>query len=271
MTKTKVYTYDYLELNGRLGNQLFQIAATEGIARANGGIAWFKPHWEYRPYFRVPDSAFTRPNDWQDHRKYEVIDGGTQYFQELHYFQHIEETIKEWFLPSVRSIELMLSDYNYSKFLTLSGKPTCSIHVRRGDYLYYPEHFPIPTVDYYKRAIDKVLGWEPDTKFYVFSDDIEWCHKNFGDPCMTYIDGVARPVEVADRVRAGEPRDFLDMFAMSMCKHHIMANSTFSWWGAYLSDDPKVIYPGRWFGTHPAVRDIPWRKMIPKTWEEVPV
>lgn len=239
-----------------------------GIAKANGGHANFKSDWEYRKFFNVPETYFTTPYAGPE---YDKIDGGTLYYQELHYFENIADEVKEWFLPSPTGMSRMLSDPNYSQFLLTRHLPTCSIHVRRGDYVKYPHHFPLPTPKYYRDAVAKVLEEEPETLFYVFSDDYQWCRLNLNLPNAKYIEGTPRPVEVVDRIRAGEPKDYLDLFAMTMCDRHIMANSTFSWWGSWLSDDDRVMYPSRWFGDHPAVKDIPWRLMIPDTWEEVEV
>ncbi len=265
-TKAQLYTYDYLERNGRLGNQLFQIAATIGLAKANGGYAYFKPDWEYRKFFNVPETHFMTPYAGPE---YEKVDGGTLYYQELHYFDAIADEIKEYFLPSELAISNMLADPAYTPFLVKQAVPTCSVHVRRGDYVKYPQHFPLPTPKYYRDAVEKVLEEEPNTHFYVFSDDYQWCKLNLKLPRATYVEGTARPVEIVDRIRAGEPRDYLDLFAMTKCDRHIMANSTFSWWGSWLSDDDRVIYPLTWFGSHPAVRDIPWQEMIPDSWEGI--
>lgn len=267
-----LFTYDYLERNGRLGNQLFQIAATIGKTAAypTPSMAYFKPDWEYRPYFSVPDPFFTK--SYGTNPPDEVLDGGTEYFQELHYFDQIEKRIREYFEPSDLSLEYLRSAPEYEKVCYgMADKASCSIHVRRGDYTLYPDHFPLPTAEYYQRAVEKVLEEQPKTEFYVFSDDIQWCKAHFGTQRMHFVTGTPRPVEIVDRKRQGQPLDQFDLFAMSLCDRHIMANSTFSWWGSWLSGDERVIYPSVWFGNHPAVRSIPWRKMIPETWIEVPV
>lgn len=257
---TNVYTYKNLELNGRTGNQLWQMAAMMNAARRNGGRAIFKKDWEYRPYFSVPDYFFGDAPE-------ESIDGGTEYFQELHYMEGMEDQIREFFQPSKESLDYMANNEMYATLDDAERK--CSIHVRRGDYVGLPHHFPLPTEKYYNDAINLVKQEDPDITFVVFSDEIEWCKTNLNIPDATYITGIPRPVEVTERKRAGSPKDQYDLFAMAKCDRHIIANSTFSWWGAWLSNDNRVIHPSKWFGDHPAVRDIPWRAMIPGSWIEV--
>lgn len=269
--KPRLYTYDWLERNGRLGNQLFQVGAT--IAKSQddpGSYVSIKADWEYRPFFSVPDIFFTQFN----RHPFEVVDGGTEYFQELEHFGNQAHYVKQILFPNDEAIDAMWSHPAYTEFVDFFERntaPVCSIHVRRGDYLLTPQHFPVPSQQYYRTAIQKVLEEDPTTHFWVFSDDIDWCRRAFGGnkPQMHYINGTIRPVEVADRKKAGPPKDWMDLVAMVFCHRHIMANSTFSWWGSWLSGDERVIYPSKWFGPHPAVRDIPWRKMIPESWIEV--
>jgi len=107
----------------------------------------------------------------------------------------------------------------------------CSIHVRRGDYLKLKNHHPVQGLGYYKEAMKLV----PCDKFLVFSDDVKWCKKVFnGDQ---FIVSEPAPQEV----------DFNMMIA---CSHHIIGNSSFSWWAAYLGDNPDkvVVAPKNWFG-----------------------
>src|SRR5690606_8727370 len=95
-----VYTYDWLETNGRLGNQLWQISScvARGLAREHSLSPWrisLKPDWEYRKFFSIPDQHF-EPLGAGDKQ----IDGETEYFQELKYVLPVENTVREWFAPS---------------------------------------------------------------------------------------------------------------------------------------------------------------------------
>jgi hypothetical protein len=115
------------------------------------------------------------------------------------------------------------------------NKDTCSIHIRRGDYVGLPNHHPTQLISYYEDAI-KIIG---DNKHFVFfSDDIKWCEENFKF--------------VENKTFISNNTDYEDMYLMSMCKNNIIANSTFSWWGAWLNNNEtkQVIAPLKWFGTY---------------------
>lgn len=253
-----IYTYDNLMLNGRLGNQLWQVAATIGLAHRAGGSARFNPNWEYRQFFSVPDRFF-QPYSGA------TIDGGTNYFQEFHYFEDIKSEIRNFFSFSRKAIEGTWDRYGEILERLENG---VAIHVRRGDYLKYPKHFPIMSPRYFKGAMSNV-GLE--CPILVFSDDIEWCRQNekylsIEGRDVTFIDGVVRPVEVKDRV--GEPEDIYDLVLMTKCEDHIISNSTFSWWGAWLSNNTRPMYPSRWFG--PAVPGGErWELAIPEGWRKI--
>lgn len=263
MREPKKYSFKNLEYVGRLGNQLFQIAWTYTQAAKSGGKAYVNPDWSYRKIFDLPEELYEKPSG-------ETIDGGTEYYQDLRFWHGMESEVRDLF---------SLSDYAKDKLLTYLGdglsEGSCSIHYRRDDYLKHPGHFPIPTDRYYRTAIENALAEDSEVKFYVFSDSIdlikeEYNSKEFYKDILnrtTFFEGNITPVEVEDRV--GEPEDWLDMFAMASCDNHIIANSTFSWWGAFLSNDQNPIYPSKWFGNNPAVKEIPWKSMIPANWRQV--
>ena len=108
-----------------------------------------------------------------------------------------------------------------------------SIHVRRGDYLTNPNHFSLD-LDYYQNAIDY---FGEDKEYFVFTDDPSWIrNQNFYNP---------ENFKVVSNFTNGST--VLDLYIMSLSKKHIIANSTFSWWGAWLSNSKEVIYPLRWY------------------------
>jgi|LakMenEpi03Aug12_release.lakeMendotaPanAssembly.Ray.scaffolds.fasta_scaffold240137_3 hypothetical protein len=268
--KMSEYSFKNLEKVGRLGNQLFQIAWTYGQALSNNADPTIIPSWEYRKYFSVPDSLFRDASE-------NSIDGGTEYYQELRYWSDYSSDVWNMFQPSdyARSeLENYIGNINDVNNMENYG---CSIHHRLGDYLKYPNHFPIPSNQYYISSIVTILESNPETVFYVFSDNIKRIRNMYRqndftsnlieEGKMVFFNGTPRPVEVSERF--GEPSDWLDLFAMSKCKNHIIANSTFSWWGAFLSVDGTVIYPSVWFGSDPAVSSIPWKNMIPEGWVEI--
>lgn len=137
-------------------------------------------------------------------------------------------------------------------------KNSVSIHVRRGDYLdispsdYY-QFGGVATYEYYNRAIVYLKEKIPDSHFFVFSNDIEWCRENLGKNGFSYVDcNVGR-------------KSWRDLYLMKLCKHHIIANSTFSWWGAWLSEDKEgiTIHP-KWF-----IRNIETKDFYPERWIEL--
>jgi len=123
--------------------------------------------------------------------------------------------------------------------------------VRRGDYLNNKDHHPVLPISYYQKAI----GAFSDAQFVVFSDDISWCksHFDFSDTLLF--------IEDNDEVT--------DLYLMSLMKHHIIANSSFSWWGAWLCQNPDkvVIAPQLWFG--PAAVDHDTKDLIPEVWNVI--
>lgn len=147
--------------------------------------------------------------------------------------------------------DIIISDQNKTVLQRIKSSNSISIHVRRGDYL-NPEfeakfaHSCPP--EYYHKAIAYALEQFPDAIFFVFSDDIEWVRANISIPNATYIDW-------------NKGKDsFWDMRLMSECKASIIANSSFSFWGAILGKDKSfVIRPQKWIGD-----DIP--PMFPNSW-----
>ena len=131
------------------------------------------------------------------------------------------------------------------------------MHIRRGDYLTTGEVYGGNCTDaYYKRGIALIREKYPEAKFFVFSNDDTWTRawikETFpGDNSFAVVEG------------APEEEGYLDLYLMSRCKHHILANSSFSWWGAYLnpSADKTVIAPARWFNNQDC-RDIYTPEMI---------
>ena len=237
-----VYTYDYLEKNGRLGNQLWQISSclAKGIAREGDLGKWrvsIRPDWEYRKFFSVPDQHFI---PLEKHER--QLDGGTGYFQELEYVMPVEHTVREIFAPSELSKQFLWQHYSWA---TAADHRT-AVHVRRGDYLNHPKHFPLPPVSYYLNNVAEIREKNPETQVLVFSDDLNWCRENFPADWW-FVEGVERPVELEDRYKT-EPQDQWDLFLQTMCHEHVISNSTFSWWGAFLSENRRPYYPSVWFG-----------------------
>jgi len=177
-------------------------------------IEWFL-------YEEPTDYKPCRYNDLPDFNTNNLIFKG--FFQSYKYFDLYKNEIQKIFSPPKDILEKIKNKYNPQDYI--------SLHVRRGDYVNLSQYHHNLSIDYYKNAIDYFKGY----KFLVFSDDIEWCKKHFKGDEFFFMEN--------------EP-DYIDLYLMSQCKHNIIANSTFSWWGAYLNSNPDkiVVHPDKWFG-----------------------
>ena len=145
-----------------------------------------------------------------------------------------------------------LTGKNNYTFKQIAESQSISIHVRRGDYVDHPLLGSLCNVTYYQDAISLMNSKISNPSYFVFSNDIEWCKKNLPLNKATYIDW-------------NTGRDsYIDMQLMSTCKHQIIANSSFSWWGAWLNNNPKkiVIAPKKWIST----QESSISNILPDTW-----
>lgn len=153
-------------------------------------------------------------------------------------YGHDKKYIKDLFLPYK---SFTLNEKNKKVLNDICSSNSISIHVRRGDYLlpqFRDIYGDVCTVKYYKKAIAKCLDFVDTPKFFVFSDDAEWVKTNLKLDNAVYIDW-----------NTGNDSGY-DMYLMSHCKYNIIANSTFSFWGAYLNPNkPTVFYPSKWFNS----------------------
>ena len=125
-----------------------------------------------------------------------------------------------------------------------------AVHVRRGDYLHH-DCFKVCDVEYYQRSMREIRERVPGAKFFIFSDDPDWCSAHFKDIDVAAIIGRRdnEEKETATGDRRYAPNPLHDLYLMSMASHHIIANSTYSWWGAWLGAKPgqQVTMPDRWY------------------------
>ncbi len=159
------------------------------------------------------------------------------YWQTVKYFESVRPAIRQEF-----QLREPLSDRSQKLASEMALPDTVSVHVRRGDYVASAASEAYHSVcepAWYGRALAEVSSRADITRAYVFSDDIEWARSNINltVPCE-FVPPSPREL------------DFEDMVLMSRCQHHIIANSSFSWWGAWLSDKTPsvVVAPARWFG-----------------------
>lgn len=172
-------------------------------------------------------------------------------FQSYKYFDRHRNIIVKEFVPKND-----LAGKNAQFSTHISSCNSVSLHVRRGDYVFdektHKKHGVLP-LDYYKRAIDIIKSKFDDPVFFVFSDDKEWVKENLKLNCQTVFVDHNAP-------ESGHE----DMRLMSLCKSNIIANSSFSWWGAYLNSNPEknVIAPENWL----ADRKVNLDDFIPRNW-----
>ena len=158
------------------------------------------------------------------------------YWQSYHYFEDVSDLIRAELMPIV---SFSVQD---NKVATLiAAENAVSVHVRRGDYVTNQTalgHHGLCSLDYYNEALERMLLYVARPHFFIFSDDPAWTRENLRLP------GPATFVN-----HNGPDTAFQDLRLMSLCNHQITANSSFSWWGAWLNQYPEkmVIAPKRWF------------------------
>ena len=227
---------------GRLGNQLFSIANGISFCLDNDYEPYTDTPYEINNYIHNPLPVVDRstpcvvyknenPGFFSFKERISRVDTNIQgYYQSEKFFRKHENAIRMFM--KCKYEDDIKKHYNN----ILSHKYTISIHVRRSDYLHDPG-FNVMPIDYYRRAIRhilKELHYPEDYMFLIFSDDIDWCIKNFGESShFTFIDSKPNLNHI--------PKHINDLYLMSYCKHNIVANSSYSWWGAWLNQSKNKI------------------------------
>lgn len=272
------------ELIGGLGNQMFQYSAAMALAKRSNVD------------FRIDNSQFAsyplRPYalaDWCISGKIAthnemlkvasegdlLLETGSSYepkmfqkFQSLYmrgywqsedYFIDIREQLLSEFIPAN---ELSQSDKNIISYM--EDVAPIMMHIRRGDYVsnsHTNSFHGVMPIEYYQNSIEKILNEATDIDgkdvvYFVFSDDPDWCEESF-----TWLE----PKVI---VRHNPPKKgFMDIYLMSKCKHFVIANSSFSWWGAWLSQNKSkiVVAPKEWFQS----KNVESDHIVPKSWHRI--
>jgi hypothetical protein len=257
-------THKSIGYSGRLGNQMFQYAALKALSLKTGFEMFLPNNTTIKPdgCFDMTNNKWieykldlldcfdlfcpildnTTPNQYQEHSfEFEPftisdntsIDG---YFQSYKYFEDFKQEILNDF--KFKDNILNKCQEEISKYIN-----PVSIHIRRGDYVNHPGFWNI-TPEYIQEAFNHFN--DDEYTFLIFSDDIEWCKQIFPEGVM-FIEG----------------NQFEDLCLMSLCDHNVISNSSYSWWGAYLNQNPnkKVIAPKNWF-----IPAKPLDDLYPKEW-----
>ena len=277
----KMITFNTIGYAGNLGNQLFQLSALLGTSKKNnfipsipveknkkekldGCLNLFTNKWIsfklnifdcfdidiYDNNGLIVKNSYNEPHFHFDENIFNIKDETNinGFFQSELYFKHIENDIRQLF-------EFKKNIQDKSNLILNEKKKTklVSIHVRRSDYLGLQHQYNLLDVEYYQKAIN--LFDDDVYQYLIFSDDINWCKEIFGKN------------EMIDYIEGNDP--YIDLYLMSQCDHNIIANSTFSWWGAWLNKNKnkKVIVPSVWF--NPNRKDLDTKDMIPKDWIKI--
>jgi hypothetical protein len=278
----KQIAYRELERAGRLGNQLWQIASTLGFARAHDTDPLFPEGWSYRPWFSLPDGWFGDAGELRRAVPAQKFSGlprtQAQYLQQFAYIEHVMDEVQAAFAPSRAASEVLaahLHDTGQAYLLDLPDAIT--LHVRRGDNTDPTTHpvgsWPLVTTDYYRKALC-MFDATDDGWVVIFSDDPDWCRNNalallgddgWGNVAVVHSGPTRAPDYEPAAYAAGEPMDWIDLQLMGMFSRHIIANSSYSLWGALLGPGPTV-YPNNWVGWRCRASLPGESTMVPAEW-----
>lgn len=171
------------------------------------------------------------------------------YWQSEKYFEKYAHVIHSDF----RFPDLDITNQLFA--LQIQKTQSVSVHIRMGDYVNHPLHGEICTIEYYQSAIEQIRLKIENPVFFIFSNDTEWCKQNLDISNAVYVTGNV------------DKNSYRDMQLMSMCKHNIIANSSFSWWGAWLNNNSNkvVIAPSKWFNDE----SINTCDLLPESWIKI--
>lgn len=270
-------------LGGGLGNQLFQYATGKQVAQRNNtslkmyisnitnevGRSYKLGYFNIKEEFATKEEVDQLIGSYYSKtlyaKLYRRVDSyrakyKRKYYRENEYWGFEQDVLKirsnillEGFwqhhkyveqFPSILNEELTLkSKYESDHKILLQlakDENAVSLHFRRGDYQSDPHNlnfFGVLPLEYYYNAINYILARVPAATFYIFSDDLDWVKDNLqSDANIVFVD------------LEGGTKDYLELDAMSKCRHNVIANSSFSWWAAYLNKNPAkiIIAPKNW-------------------------
>ncbi len=252
-------TFNRLGTYGLFGNQLFQYATLYSIAKTKNyefGVPYSNTGETNFKNFFLPNcfSNLTAKDSSFYQVKYKALEKEFNYnpgifgilddtdicgyFQSEKYFKKYRKNILEEFKFN-SSIEEQAKTIR-----SITKNPTVSLHIRMGDYVNQQHNHPVCSIDYYNQALTHI---PEDCLLFIFSDEIEKASELFKS--------LNRPFIIPDT-----NNKYIDMCVMTLCEYHIIANSTFSWWGAWLSNSKQVIAPAKWFGPNPT---------MPRNWSDI--
>jgi hypothetical protein len=287
-----------IRLNGGLSNQMFQYAAARALAQRYDGRVRLDRHWfsevaarDTKRHFELDCFAFPKvfqsENPFikltrlspQTERAYQKLLGGRAYIEPDHnfhasFFDLPDHSLIIGFYQSEKYFlseqSIIRKDFEWANQPTGKNKTlleriqkdvgSVSLHIRRGDYVtnaHAHAWHGVLDLAYYEKAMREMSKYVKQPTFYVFSNDPEWCKQNIKTRHKVVF------VDHNDDQKNGHE----DMRLMKNCRHNITANSSMSWWGAWLNQNPekRIIAPKRWF-VDPSMST---RDLIPKSWVQL--
>ena len=278
-----------IKLSGGLGNQMFQFATGYSLAKSKNvdlylDLSWFNRRhlhngFELNKVFDIFSRVSILNNDFS-FRSFNFkeflnkIDITYQIFNEPHFnytpeitnisdhcflkgYWQSENYFKDYFddIKKIFSFNKVLDKFNSKIVEEIYKNNSISLHIRRGDFLLKKnENHQTDLKNYYSSTINEASKLYINPKFFVFTDDPKWVSKNF----------IVNDNYIVVNINQGA-NSFLDMYLMSLCKTNIIANSSFSWWGAWLNknDDKNIFAPKNWFND----KSIHINTLIPSSWK----
>lgn len=274
----------HVELSGGIGNQLFQYAAALGLSRRLSAELVLDVSWYQRALRQGPSrfleletcletgtgpqrsstrSPYWRHFDWLLRHQLVLRDDNTTpdeflsistsrnirlkgYWQNRNYFAPIASHLLDSFRRS-----LFISSSSLEVLQDISHSTALGVHVRRGDYVMDPRtraYHGVSDMSYYHRAVNNVCAATHVDRIFVFSDDVEWCKKNIH-------------FDVESTIVSGSIPDTDQLKLLARCQHHVISNSSYSWWAAWFgqSESQVVMFPKRWFADGRGLEDPPAR------------
>ena len=281
-------SYNLIASPGRLANQMFKYAALKGIAKNMGYDYCIPPSYpiiEKNKYLYKASVKYLVKRNKHNHKLFTPFNMKSLNRENIKYLK-TSEMIKETSFEFDKSLfdncpdnvdiwgffqsekyflnvrEELLNDFSFKnkiskkvkKVLKKYENPT-SVHIRRGDYLKNENH-SVLDLKYYENAIS---NFPENQTFLIFTDDIEWVNKQplFKKKNMIIMSKVFKE------------NKYFDLCAMTLCENHIIANSSFSWWGAWLSKQKKVFAPKNWFKNSKNYSQYNTKDLLPFDWIKI--
>ena len=277
--------YNQLGSNGRFANQMFQYAGLRGVAARNGYDFKVPPPGNYGrsdyALFECFEMGSVKPENFG------LVDGGSiatgqfhfyqkffdncpdnvnlhDYFQTEKYFKHIEDTIRYDFKFKKEVVDTC------KDFLSTLPEEKIFMHVRRGDYVNHPDQHPALPISYYEEGYKKF----DNPTVLVFSDDLEWVKQQefFQGDNFLISEFDVRYDHLSDNIdgQGNSLVPFYDLYMMTQCNGAVIANSSMSWWGAWLQKNTTlpIVAPTPWFGKT-ALENIDPKDLIPDDWTQL--